>query len=105
MVVAFRNSNGPLPNWRNSTSLGNPRVADTMLFVPRNRLGEVACFVDSFPRKFRTGLLHYLCDYLGGVQFLWTASVHDSNSALEWNPIYRIAGRPEALRSLARARI
>lgn len=97
LMVPFRNSDGRLPNWRSSTSLLNPRVADTMLLVPRNRFNEVACLVATIPRKFRTGLLHYMCDYVGGVRYFWTASRHDSNSALEWNPLYRIAGRPEAL--------
>ena len=97
LMVPFRISDGPLPNWRSNTSLSNPRVADTMLLVPLSRFSEIFCLVGTMPRKFRTGLLHYMCDYVGGVRYFWTASRHDSNSALEWNPLYRIAGRPEAL--------
>ena len=99
MIYApFRNSDGNLPNWHSNTMLGNPRLADVVLLVPRSRLDDLLCFVATVRRKFRTGMLHYICDSFGDVGVLWPATRHDSNSYNEWNPLYRMAGRPEAPR-------
>eukprot|EP00966_Prymnesium_polylepis_P265705 6138328-Prymnesium_polylepis.1 len=105
-----------------------PRVADTLLFLPRPRVHELLALLENRSGAGRRlDHLHYLCDWLPRMRFLIPPTVddgmapadaatggdagpprtaaggaaagrivYDSNSAKEWNPLYRMVGRPEA---------
>ena len=47
-------------------------------------------------------MLHDLCNWVDDVGFMFSPG-HDANSEKEWNPLYRITGRPEAAPSVLNA--
>jgi len=76
-----------------------PRVADTFFFVPRTRAVEWSRALAAH-RDCSRGDLHNLLFYLADVNYLAPLSNitrrFDADSAKNFNPIYRITGRPEA---------
>lgn len=79
----------------------HPRVADTLVFVPRTVRDA---FVDVL-RNHSGGAdnssldcrdAHMTAAWMHGRLGFLLASQHDSNSQLQWNPLYRIINRPEA---------
>ena len=72
---------------------GQPRIADVLLFVPRVRHAELLAALKRV--KNTKAVLHDLCNWVDDVGFMFSPG-HDANSEKEWNPLYRITGRPEA---------
>ena len=80
------------------TSRLSPRVADTILLLPRPRLPEL---LSQITNRSSAGLhhdhLHFMCDWLGNIRYFvpptqWRQDervVYDSNSFKVWNPLYR----------------
>ena len=71
---------------------GAPCVGDMIMFVPR-------CLYDPvFTSKRKDVLSHDAADALNamGVRVdTWLRTMHDANTQLDYNPIYKIANRPE----------
>lgn len=70
----------------------SPRVNDTMVYVPKKRFdliedGKIAFCHEGW---------HHLNKFVEkGGQGFFLKTLHDSDSAKDWNPLYRIAGREE----------
>jgi hypothetical protein len=79
---------------------GQPRIADVLLFVPRVRHAELLAALKRV--KNTKAVLHDLCNWVDDVGFMFSPG-HDANSEKEWNPLYRITGRPEAAPSVLNA--
>ena len=79
---------------------GQPRIADVLLFVPRVRHAELLAALKRV--KSTKAVLHDLCNWVDDVGFMFSPG-HDANSEKEWNPLYRITGRPEAAPSVLNA--
>lgn len=74
--------------WHNFA--GSPRVSDTMLYVPRRHFG----LVKNKEILFAHEGWHHLKGRIGsGNQRLMLGTLHDSDSAKDWNPIYWMSGR------------
>lgn len=76
-------------NWHNHA--GSPRVSDMMIYVPRKHFGLIA------NRDIVLGHdgWHHLKHRIGNEnQGLMLSTLHDSDSAKDWNPMYWISGRP-----------
>ena len=77
----------------------SPRACDMLVYVPRSRLPHVLGALrghSNCPNKIGMhNLAHWLGTGNGGVRFLLEER-YESNSERQWNPLYRIAGRPEA---------
>lgn len=75
-------------NWHNHA--GSPRVSDMMLYVPRKHFGLVRGKDILFGHEG----WHHLKHRIGSEnQGLMLGTLHDSDSAKDWNPIYWISGR------------
>eukprot|EP00966_Prymnesium_polylepis_P068046 1581555-Prymnesium_polylepis.1 len=72
---------------------GEPRVADNLLYVPQCRFANL---VHALTAHSGRDNLHDMCGWLHGPVGYWLSTRHDANSAHERNPLFRMAGRPEA---------
>ena len=83
------------------THYNHTRISDVMLLVAHRAASSLQMALETWARTDRRhfGGLHDLADhYAEGSVGVLIASRHDSNSMLEWNPLYRLVGRPEAAR-------
>jgi len=74
-------------------SYGVPRIADTLLLVPRARNEELARALARASAADSKAVLHDVCNWVGDVGFMVSPG-HDADSQKEWNPLYRMLGRP-----------
>jgi len=82
---------------RGMTEQGQPRVADTMLLLPRSRSDEFLEVLRRLPQPSpHHASLHPLCDYIPAVDFFEPTWQYDADPGKEWNPLYRIIGRGES---------
>jgi hypothetical protein len=84
----------PCITWKvwDRTPLGNPRVVDTMHFIPGK-------YVQKFLKLNYFG--HDIWDFISPIvgydsMGFMVNTQHDSDPAKDWNPLYLMAGRPEA---------
>ena len=87
-----------------ATTPGNhARVADTFLLVPREASALLtACLREKSSRGQYAPNLHGLGDVCPSAEIrMMLTSQHDSDSSKQWNPLYRMIGRPEAAPPIA----
>lgn len=70
---------------------GCPRVSDTMLYVPKKHFSLIENKEIWFGHEGWSRLKHKIGSQNQG---LLLGTLHDSDSAKDWNPIYWISGRP-----------
>lgn len=87
----------PLPDghywlFPNSPVNGRLRVGDTFIFIPKSKFKEL------FEGKILLNheALYNMPDELYNNVSFFIKTYHDSQSVLDWNPLYRIANRPES---------
>ena len=76
---------------------GLPRVVDTFLFIPKQFLGLRKTFrVQGF--KDGHDLLELWVKSYSNLRYsFYINTYHDSNTIHDWNPLYKMIGRPECL--------
>jgi hypothetical protein len=83
----------PFITWKQLyTYEGYPRVSDTMLFIPSQYfkfLPDVIIGHECWRNLLKTSLTRRDLDVI-------VSTFHDSDSFKDWNPLYRIANRPES---------
>lgn len=84
----------PCITWKvwDRTPLGNPRIVDTIHFVPKKHISN---FMEM--NYFGHDLWDFLSPLVGNDAMGFMVNTqHDSDPAKDWNPLYLMAGRPEA---------
>jgi len=74
-------------------------VADTIVYLPWCRYDEMLSTLNRRARKRNESHdFHGLCHWMDGVKFFHEER-YDANSNHDWNPMYRMVGRPEVSRA------
>ena len=82
------------------TDLGNPRVNDCIFFFPK----KYFYLISQIPQPQGFDFHHILDSWLekNQIEFdFYLNTYHDSNTELDYNPLYRLINRPEALHQVS----